>query len=138
MLNTTITEWKIQNIEISSLSLGRKEEELCKCLWQHRCSQATLCMRPRTNLPDLPKNPWLLPCSYCACIRDSLDALKTTLCERLGTDTSRFASEALDAPISLYASVEGSLNDVMTTVCQHPGTKMPCSVPASRNQKTLT
>lgn len=54
-------------------------------------------------------NPWFLPWSYCACVRDILIALRTTLCEQPGTNTSRSTSEAIVTPISLGSSIQGSL-----------------------------
>lgn len=111
---------------------------ICQQLWQTGLSHTIMCMCLGSNSSDLLKSPWSLPWSYFACVRDSLDTLKTTLCECLGINTSRSASKSLDAPISLCANIQGSLDALITTVCQHPGTKMPCSMPTSRNQKTLT
>lgn len=98
---------------------------MCQQLRQYGCFHTILCMRSGTNTSDLLKNPWLLPWSYCACVQDNLDALRTTLCKCSGTDTSRSASEALDAPISLCDSVQGSLDALITNVCQRPETKKP-------------
>lgn len=111
---------------------------MCEHRWQPRRTQAIICMRLRTKLPYLLKIPWTLPCSYYACVQDNLDGFKTPQCERSRIDTTIYTFEALDAPISLCVGMQGSLDIVMTTVCQYQRTKIPCSVSASKTQKTLT